>query len=241
MGMTGIGWWIALAVGAVGTAVTYLWPAAREFGFVLLFVGMVSFIIAIFGAVRASRAKIGAARTMLVIGIIGTWVFLTMALGLSAWMVLQPQASVARASAQTADEGPLQWYYNLTMHGGPLSGSSVASLMFSGANVSQKEVLLKSAVIRSAIDGSEIVIKVDAQNEWVAVDQINLIPPGAPVKLIAVFSKQGGITKEEFLASWARFNLVVKDDTKEYRVPFNEGSIAPFFPGMVGPRVTKKS
>jgi hypothetical protein len=180
---------------------------------------------------------------LLLTGLGGTWIFLTIALGAAAWAVMYPASSPIplASSAPAADEGPLQWYYNITMHGGPLSGSNVASLAFPGANISQKEVSLKSAVIRSAIDGSEVTLKVDAQSQLVPIDQINLIPPGAPVKLVAVFPKQGGLNKDEFLASWSRFNLVVKDDAKEYRVPFNEGTIAVFFPGMVGPRVTKKT
>ncbi|WP_156433701.1 hypothetical protein [Bradyrhizobium retamae] len=223
---------------------TYLWPSAREFGYGLLGVGTFALAVAASGALLSIwdrlKSKVGAARTMLLFGILGTWVFLTFSVVLFVWAIFHPRPMPLQASAPARDDGPLQWYYNIVMNGGPLAGSNVGSLTFPGGNISQKEVSLKSAAIRSAIDGSELTLKVDTQNELVAIDQINLIPPGAPIRLVAVFPKQGGLSKEEFLASWSRFNLVVKDDTKEYRVPFNEGSIAPFFPGMVGPRVTKK-
>ena len=154
-------------------------------------------------------------------------------------MLLHPQPPAPGAqAAPTADEGPLRWYAHIGLYVG--MGSNIASLNFRGENISQKEVTLKSAAIRSAVDGSEVPLKVDAQSEFLSIDQINLIPPGAPISLVAVFPKQGGLTKEEFLASWSRFYLVVSDDVKEYRVPFNEAAVAPFFPGMVGPRVTKK-
>ena len=78
-----------------------------------------------------------------------------------------------------------------------------------------------------------------AENELVSVDDINLIPPGSPIRLVAKFNSPG-LSKDEFLAVWSRFNLVVKDDVKEYRIPFNEAIMAVFFPGMVGPHITKK-
>ena len=126
------------------------------------------------------------------------------------------------------------------MYGGPAAGSNIASLSFHGVNSSQREVQLKSAVLRSAIDGSEIIMKIVAQDKMVGIDEINLIPSGAPVKLTAVMPKQGGFTADEFLASWSRFNFIVTDDTREYRLPFNEASIAPFFPGRVGPSPSRR-
>jgi hypothetical protein len=50
MGRTGTGWWIAIGLGALGTAVTYLWPSAREFGYFLLGIAILSFIAAVWGA-----------------------------------------------------------------------------------------------------------------------------------------------------------------------------------------------
>jgi hypothetical protein len=48
------------------------------------------------------------------------------------------------------------------------------------------------------------------------------------------------IDAKTFLETWSKFNFIVEDDTKTYRLPYNEGHLMVFFPGMVGPRITKK-
>jgi hypothetical protein len=176
---------------------------------------------------------------LLLSGIGGTWLFLTVTLGTIAWLILNNSASGIGLNAQK-DDGPLTWFYNLTLEGGPPVRNNVYALRFHGTNSSQKEVRLKEAVIRSALKGNEIALEVMAENTILTIAEINLIPPGAPIELVAKFNLPTGLTSEEFLATWSRFNLVVIDDTKEYRVPFNEGSLAAFFPGMVGPHITKK-
>ena len=50
-----------------------------------------------------------------------------------------------------------------------------------------------------------------------------------------------GLDPKIFLETWRQFYLNVEDDSKSYRLPFNEGSLMAFFPGMVGPHVTKKA
>ena len=139
------------------------------------------------------------------------------------------------------------------MEGGPSLGRPVFSLTFSGQNTSQKEVALKSASIVSAKNGRKIDLEVIAQDNAgnasiVRTDEINLIPPGAPVKLVAKFGdpdpnapgKILGLDSKTFLETWSQFSLNVEDDSRSYRLPFNEGSLMPFFPGMVGPHITKK-
>jgi hypothetical protein len=176
---------------------------------------------------------------LLLSGIGGTWVFLTVTLATVAWLILNNSTSGMGTISQKND-GPLTWYYNLTLEGGPPTRSNVFALRFHGTNSSQKEVRLKEAAIRSALKGSDIPLQVLAENAVLPISEINLIPPGAPIELAAKFNLPEGLTSEEFLATWSRFNLVVVDDTREYRLPFNEGSIAAFFPGMVGPHITKK-
>jgi hypothetical protein len=58
--------------------------------------------------------------------------------------------------------------------------------------------------------------------------------PNAPGKIL-------GLDPKVFLETWKQFSLNVRDDTKAYRMSFNEGDLMPFFPGMVGPHVTKKA
>jgi hypothetical protein len=53
MDWNAVGWLIAVGLGALGTAVTYLWPGAREFGYFLLAIGAIAFVVAAFGAAGA--------------------------------------------------------------------------------------------------------------------------------------------------------------------------------------------
>jgi hypothetical protein len=201
-------------------------------------------LIAVMGWSNRKHLIAGAKRLtgiqwVLISGIGGTWLFLTITLAMLSWLVLNNSAS-GIGIAQAKDDGPLTWFYNLTFYGGPLSGGNVLKIRFHGTNSSQKEVKLKEASIRSAINGREIPLEIVAENEDLPISAVNLIPPGSPIELVAKFNVPTGITTEDFLAAWSRFNLVVVDDTKDYRLSFNEGSIAAFFPGMVGPHVTKK-
>jgi hypothetical protein len=172
------------------------------------------------------------------------------ALGAAAWMFWTGNglSSGVSSIAGNRDEGPLQWFANITMEGGPLSGSNVFSLKFRGVNTSQKEVEIKSASIISAINGTKIPLEIVAQGEIVALNEVELIPPGAPIDMIAKFGPPNpsapgkilGIEAKAFLETWRQFSLNVQDDSKTYRRSFNEGNLAPFFPGMVGPHVKKK-
>jgi hypothetical protein len=258
MGWNGIGWLIALGLSALGTAVTYLWPGAREFGYFLLGIGAIAFLLATLGAIRcgwpylkALRVRLGAARTMLLVGILGTWIFLTLTLGIVAWTVVQPTMSAPATVA--ADDGPISWFTNLEMQGGPALNAPVAALVFHGANRSQKEVALKRASIVSAINGRKIDLEIAAKdaagkNDLVSIDKINLVPPGSPVDLYAKFGEADpsapgkvlGLDLKTFLETWSKFYFIVEDDSRTYRIPYNEGNMMVFFPGMVGPHVTMK-
>jgi len=137
---------------------------------------------------------------------------------------------------------------NAGLEGG-LSLGRVFSLRIRGVNASQKEVKLKGADIVSAINGTRLPLEIVAQSEIVPIDQVELVPPGALVELIAKFGlpdpnatgKILGLEPKVFLETWRQFFINVEDDTRKYRLVYNEGSLAPFFPGMVGPHVTKKA
>jgi hypothetical protein len=91
------------------------------------------------------------------------------------------------------------------MEGGPPVGRPVFSLTFLGQNNSQKEVALKSASIISAKNGRKIDLDVVAQDNAgnasiVRTDEINLIPPGAPIKLVAKFGDPDPNAPGKFLA-----------------------------------------
>jgi hypothetical protein len=189
---------------------------------------------------------------LLLTGIAGTWIFLSLAMGAAAWSIYQNQGLIA-VPQKDADSGPLQWYSNIEMEGGPPRGLPVFALTFFGGNISQKEVLLKGASIVSAKNGRKIDLDVVARDDTgtnvpVPINQINLIPPGAPVRLLAKFGdpdpnapgKILGLDAKTFLETWSQFYVIIEDDTKTYRLPFNEGNLMSFFPGMVGPHITKK-
>jgi hypothetical protein len=165
---------------------------------------------------------------------------------------VSPARVTSDALKETAEakqeEGPLVWFYNLTMEGGPLQSRNVFSLQFRGWNKSDNEVRLKSATIISSIDGAELTLEIVAGNEVVPITDIGLIPSKAQITLVAKFGppdsnapgKILGIDPKPFLETWRQFTLNVEDDTRKYRVQFTENSIAPFFSNMVGPHVTKK-
>lgn len=141
--------------------------------------------------------------------------------------------------------GALTWYSNLTIEGGPLTGRPVFSLQFPGGNNSRKEVRLTEAYLTSATDGDRLDLEIVAEGtngqEIVPLDQVNLIPPGAPVRLIAKFNLPAGLDAAAFLAKWRRFYFNVTDSSGSTRNEYREEALAFAFPGMAGPRVTKKT
>jgi hypothetical protein len=138
------------------------------------------------------------------------------------------------------------------MEGG-INGLNVAALRFRGANTSKKPVELKSAELISLIDGTQLQLEVVASDaigdqKVVPIDRIQLIPPGAPIELVAKFgppdpSTPGyvlGLEPKAFLEKWRQFSLNAKDDLRSYQMEFNETAMMPFFQGKVGPRVSVK-
>lgn len=189
----------------------------------------------------------------LLIGIAGTWLFLSLTLTAAAWVVWKGEglASLPIKPEQTAalDAGPLQWVHNLWMTGG---SPKVFAISFRGANISkERAILLKEANMVSLIDGTLVpleIVAVDANgnNKTVPLNAIQLIPPGAPIELIAKFGgtdSEGrvlGIDDKPFLEKWRQFAFTAKDEERSYRMEFNENVMAVFFQGKVGPRVAIK-
>lgn len=202
---------------------------------------------------RLAKGKSGVqASHLLLVGLAGAWLSLTAILGATAWIVLGRQgfgSNAGQAVAAIADSGPIQWYRNIILEGGPPAGANVMALTFNGLNISQSEVELKSASIISAVNGIQIPLEIVAQGEVIPLDQVGLVPPGAPIQLVAKFGppdpaapgKILGIDSKKFVDAWRQFSLNVEDSSKTYRVSFTEGDLAPFFPGVVGPHVSKKT
>jgi hypothetical protein len=196
------------------------------------------------------------AQHFLLIGIAGTWLFLTVSLGTAAWMIWNNQGFTIGTSGvgvgAKKDEGPLEWVYSFSLEGG--FGRNIFALRFRGANTSKTPVQIKEANIISLIDGTLLpleIVGVDPktdENKTVSIDKVQLITPGAPVQLVAKFGppdpanpgKILGLDSKTFLEKWRQFSFNVKDDTRSYRFDFNENSMMPFFQGQVGPRVMIK-
>jgi hypothetical protein len=244
---------VGFAVQVIGGGVALTHP---EIGSILIVIGTVVLLVAIGHGVYSRRREIaewrrrvGIAPLLLLIGVAGTWLFITIACAAAGWVIwTYPSGTQTAGVKANENEGPLIWFRNLEMEGGPNFRRNVFSLTFRGSNTSQKEVELKKASLISAINGTQIRLEVIAQGELVSVDQIELVPPGAPVQLVAKFGppdpnapgKVFGLEVKDFLETWRQFVLTVEDNVKTYRIAFNEGDLAPFFPGMAGPHVTKK-
>jgi len=146
------------------------------------------------------------------------------------------------------DEGPLIWFSNVSMEGGPLSGRNVFALRFPGMNKSKSELRIKDAAIASAIDGTRVSLEIVAENEILPIERVRHVPAGARVELVAKFGpadpdhpgKILGLEPKVFLERWREFSFIVEDDKRSYRLPYNEAFMAVFFPNMIGPRVSKK-
>ena len=247
MGIVGLGLEVA------GGAAVNRWP---EYAIPFMALGGLLIVYGAWGVWNDQREKHGKARIkllpshLLLIGLAGTWLFMTVAVGAAAWIIWAGQDLTIGSSRipGNPDDGPMRWFRNLVMEGGPNLGRNVFSLQFRGVNTSEKEVEIKNASIISALNGTKVQLEIVAQREIVPLSEVELIPPGASVDLVAKFGppdpnapgKILGLEPKVFLETWKQFSLNVQDNTKQYRISFNEGDLAPFFPGMVGPHVTKK-
>jgi hypothetical protein len=184
---------------------------------------------------------------LLLTGLAGTWLFVTLTIAAAAYWL-----SDTPSTAASVDEGPLRWVANFGMEGGT-GGANVASLRFRGANTSKQPVELKHAELISLIDGTQLPLEIAAvdaagNQSIVPIDKVQLIPPGAPIEMVAKFgppdpSTPGhvlGLDPKSFLEKWRQFSFNATDNSRSYQIEFNETAMMPFFQGKVGPRVTVK-
>jgi hypothetical protein len=258
MGWNGIGWFVAVCLGTAGSAVTYLWPDYRAFGYLLLVVAFASLVGAswglaekLFPKVRALHTRIGTQRVMLLFGILGTWVFVTLALGVVAWTIANPPPALRKAGP--VDEGPISWLQGFSSMEGGMNGFNVFALTFQGANISKESIELKSAHITSLIDGTRLDLEIvgndqSGTSKVVPINQVQLIAPGAPIELVVKFGppdpnapgKIMGLDPKVFLEKWRQFSFDAADNKRTYHFDVNENAFMIFFKGKVGPRVVLK-
>jgi len=191
---------------------------------------------------------------LLLTGIAGTWIFLSLTLGAAAYWIYQGQSFVGLANSATkADEGPISWLRGFSSMEGGLNGLNVFALTFQGANISKEHIELKTAHITSLIDGTRLELEIigndaDGTSTLVPINRVQLIAPGAPIELIAKFGppdpnnpgKILGLEPKAFLDKWRQFSFEAIDNKKTYIFEVNERAFMVFFKGKVGPRVTLK-
>ena len=188
----------------------------------------------------------------LIAGIIGIWLCLTVALAAAAWMWTQRGFAGSPGVIVKHDAGPLEWSASFSIEGN--RASRIYSLRFLGVNVSRtKAIQLKEANIISGIDGTLLPLQIagvnaEGESKIVPIDQVQLIPPGARVELVAKLGAPDpntpgnvlGLEPKPFLEKWRQFSFNVSDDMRSYRNDFNDTHMMVFFQGKVGPRVTIK-
>ena len=186
------------------------------------------------------------------LGIVGWLALITVGLGAAAWMIWTHQGFTSTWQSAPVDEGPIQWGGSFSIEGN--LASKIFSLRFLGVNISKtKSLQLKEANIVSAIDGTLLpldVAAIDAAGDYkiVPIDQIQLIPPGARIELVAklgppdpnVVGNVLGLDPKAFLDKWRQFAFNVTDDVRSYRFDYNDIHMMVFFQGKVGPRVMVK-
>lgn len=185
---------------------------------------------------------------LLLAGLAGTWLFLSLTIGSAAYWIYSNQKSAVAAG----EDGPLVWGRNFSLEGG-MGGLNVFSIRINGANISKQPVSLKQARLVSLIDGTPLdleIVAVDTGGEQkiVALDKIQMIAPGAPIELVAKFGpadpsnpdKILGLDPKAFLERWRQFTFSAADEERSYSFDVKEDAMMPFFKGRVGPRVAIK-
>lgn len=196
-------------------------------------------------------SRVPSLQVALLVGIVGTWFFISVALATGALLIWnhRPEAS---ASDQRGD-GPIRWNQGFSIDGDLTS--KIGALRFLGVNISKEQAIhLKEANILSAIDGSLVPLEVVAvdekgENQIVPLSKIGLVPPGARIELLARFGGKDpanpkyvlGVEPKAFLDKWRQFSFNVTDDTRSYRMDYNDSHMMVFFQGKVGPRIAIKS
>jgi hypothetical protein len=220
---------------------------------------LVTIVAGLFGLAGWHRARIKEGKPgvqnwhLLLTGIAGTWIFLSLTLGAAAYWIYQAQGAISTSETK-ADEGPLSWLQGFTSMDGGMNGFNVFALTFQGANISKEAIELKSACITSLIDGTRLDLEIvgsDASGEskLVPINRVQLIAPGAPLELKAKFGpaapnepgKVMGLDPAKFLEKWRQFAFDATDSKRSYHFEVNERAFMVFFKGKVGPRVTIKS
>jgi hypothetical protein len=135
---------------------------------------------------RVKEGKPGVQNShLLLTGIVGTWIFLSLTLGAAAYWIYQGQNVVGSGSSAKADEGPISWLQGISSMQGGAGGYKVSEIRFQGANISKEAIELKSAHIISLIRGTRLNLEIIATDssgalKTVPINRVQLIPRARP-------------------------------------------------------------
>jgi hypothetical protein len=93
----------------------------------------------------------------------------------------------------------------------------------------------------SETTGRRVSMLIKADDQWLAADKINPIPPHADFIMMFVFNGDTGIPTTEFLREWGAFTFIAQYNGTEFRRRFNEDAVTERFSMMrPSPHVTTK-
>jgi hypothetical protein len=146
-------------------------------------------------------------------------------------------------SPRKPDSTAIQWNQIL---GTSRAVDLVFALFLDGTGAASKSIKLKDAFLESAITGETIQMKFSAStnplDETFPISEANPIPREAFIRLVAQMNPADankGIPNKEFLDRWGKiwFNAIYEEGRPD-RILFD---MSGYFPGLVGPRVTRRS
>ncbi len=140
---------------------------------------------------------------------------------------------------------PIEWNSDLGFsQTGDEQGLVLLAIVFYGMNVGADPVQLRSAYVSSELTGEREALQVGLgnPNQLTPIQEINPIPPHAPIELWAVLKPS--LHADEFLTKWGQVRLHVEyDGTKEDKI-FDEKTITAelgrYPTAHLGPHITKK-
>lgn len=138
--------------------------------------------------------------------------------------------------AEASKELPIKWENHLSMTPGD---GAIKALQFRGFNLSDGEVSLTSASIISSVNGHQVLLSADAGPDGIIpINELNLIPAKAPIVLVAEFVPP--VAHGQFIDEWKKFTFNAEYAGTVYRFTYDEAMMSLFFPGKLGPRLSKK-
>jgi hypothetical protein len=119
-----------------------------------------------------------------------------------------------------------------------------SSLQMLAINEGNRQVVFKDAFIRSAITGQRLDMQAGLMGNAPPASEINPIPPGARLDLIARFPGRG-LSIRTYILEWSKVIFTAQYDGREYSVSFDLGTEAlkaerAHLPKAPDPRVTRR-